>query len=500
MVREAMAKRKKTPATARLPFLDATGQALLAAVCDRPHDDDQRRVYADWLEEHGEADRAEAIRLEVRRRSLDEFDPEVWVINTVLQRFRDRHWKTWQSEFPQLPGVTWLLTGGLTDSVRVDSPHVLREHEDAIFAAAPITTVCTFFVTIQEGDPIPGCPEAFADCWHLDRLRKLDLNGMTRPETFGIDQLARLPGLSGLRELRLRESAHEDRMLEHLATCPAWPSLESLDLYRGMFGPPGLRALARAPLLASLRSLNLDRCGIGDTGLRELLRSPHLTRLRKLNLDDNGLTSRVMKTLVEYPWEHLERLNLSSNELTGAGVRTLVASPRLATLRSLDLGGNLKIGGDGTVALARSPNLGALCDLDLGWWGLTPRGLAALAQAMWFPQLRRLRLGGFGAGREGLEVLAAAPLSALRSLELFYSDLDADCLRPLLAAPWVRGLTHLELSNNPLGEKGADLLATADGLDGLVELNLQTTEIPAEAGDRLRARFGDRVVLKASWE
>src|SRR5262249_42200713 len=155
-------------------------------------------------------------------------------------------------------------------------------------------TVDAFVVTIQEGDPIPGCPEAFAGCRYLDRLRSLDLYGMTRPETFGIDQLARLPSLAGLRELRLRESAHEDPMLEHLATCPAWPPLESLDLYRGSFGPPGLRALARAPLLASLRSLNLDRCGVGDAGLRALLRSPHLTGLRKLELDENGLTSRVM--------------------------------------------------------------------------------------------------------------------------------------------------------------------------------------------------------------
>src|SRR2546430_151755 len=42
---------------------------LLAAVCAAPEDDDPRLVYADWLEEHGQAQaqcaRAEFIRLQI---------------------------------------------------------------------------------------------------------------------------------------------------------------------------------------------------------------------------------------------------------------------------------------------------------------------------------------------------------------------------------------------------------------------------------------------------
>jgi uncharacterized protein (TIGR02996 family) len=37
---------------------------LLAAVLDSPSDDAPRLVYADWLDEHGQADRAEFIRLQ----------------------------------------------------------------------------------------------------------------------------------------------------------------------------------------------------------------------------------------------------------------------------------------------------------------------------------------------------------------------------------------------------------------------------------------------------
>ncbi|HYT91149.1 MAG TPA: TIGR02996 domain-containing protein [Gemmataceae bacterium] len=40
-------------------------QALLRAVIDNPDDDGPRLVYADWLEEHGDAERAEFIRIQI---------------------------------------------------------------------------------------------------------------------------------------------------------------------------------------------------------------------------------------------------------------------------------------------------------------------------------------------------------------------------------------------------------------------------------------------------
>jgi uncharacterized protein (TIGR02996 family) len=49
------------PATAPAPTTDR--DALLAAILAAPADDAPRLVYADWLDEHGEGDRAEFIRL-----------------------------------------------------------------------------------------------------------------------------------------------------------------------------------------------------------------------------------------------------------------------------------------------------------------------------------------------------------------------------------------------------------------------------------------------------
>ena len=39
-------------------------EAFVRAIVDSPGDDTPRLVYADWLEEHGDSSRAEALRLE----------------------------------------------------------------------------------------------------------------------------------------------------------------------------------------------------------------------------------------------------------------------------------------------------------------------------------------------------------------------------------------------------------------------------------------------------
>src|SRR6201986_5154337 len=40
-------------------------EAFLRAICDNPDDDTPRLVFADWLQENGEEDRGEFIRLQI---------------------------------------------------------------------------------------------------------------------------------------------------------------------------------------------------------------------------------------------------------------------------------------------------------------------------------------------------------------------------------------------------------------------------------------------------
>jgi uncharacterized protein (TIGR02996 family) len=51
-----------------------TEQALLAAIWADPHDDTPRLVYADWLDEHGQPDRAEFVRVQCELARAGDWD------------------------------------------------------------------------------------------------------------------------------------------------------------------------------------------------------------------------------------------------------------------------------------------------------------------------------------------------------------------------------------------------------------------------------------------
>src|SRR4051812_22088202 len=107
------------------------GDALLAEMIAHPLDDAVRLVYADWLEESGDQpERAEAIRLGVQRRSLDDLDPLAWVIDSRARQLRTRHEKEWLAGLPELKDVHFSLgTEGFVDEVYIHGAPRLREHE-----------------------------------------------------------------------------------------------------------------------------------------------------------------------------------------------------------------------------------------------------------------------------------------------------------------------------------------------------------------------------------
>jgi uncharacterized protein (TIGR02996 family) len=54
----------------------ATDAAFLRDILANPADEARRLIYADWLEDHGDPDRAEFIRVECEREKVPDFYPE----------------------------------------------------------------------------------------------------------------------------------------------------------------------------------------------------------------------------------------------------------------------------------------------------------------------------------------------------------------------------------------------------------------------------------------
>src|SRR5579872_2345684 len=119
-------------------------EAFLQAICENPDDDTVRLVYADWLEENGEAERAAFIRKQCELARVPEHDP-LW----IQCWHHERQWITGYKlklEEPPLPagGLSWgpfsYRRGFLWRLQALHLPAFL-EHAAHLFSLAPIQAV-----------------------------------------------------------------------------------------------------------------------------------------------------------------------------------------------------------------------------------------------------------------------------------------------------------------------------------------------------------------------
>src|SRR5262245_31133795 len=83
----------------------AADAPFLQAIADHPDDDRPRLVFADWLDEHGDADRAEYIRAQCDRARLGEDDPRFAALNQREEELMRRHRRDWLGERVPADGI-----------------------------------------------------------------------------------------------------------------------------------------------------------------------------------------------------------------------------------------------------------------------------------------------------------------------------------------------------------------------------------------------------------
>src|SRR5436190_8044620 len=116
-------------------------QALLDAIAQAPDDDAVRLVFADWLDDHGEADRAAFIRLQCDALGRPPWCPErrwlFWRAELLLRQHPE-----WRAHLPQLDGVTWggFKRGFAAEAVVADFDALLR-HAAALGAVGTVSIV-----------------------------------------------------------------------------------------------------------------------------------------------------------------------------------------------------------------------------------------------------------------------------------------------------------------------------------------------------------------------
>jgi uncharacterized protein (TIGR02996 family) len=397
-------------------------------------DDTSRLIFADWLDEHGQPDRAEFIRLQCRLAKQ--------VVPDVEGRLRaedllDAHEHEWLEGLPQTGEIRpHSFQRGFLSWVDVDSMEAFRRHA----AALRQTTARNLRFTDEDGSLPADWPE-WAGAEGLTGLF-FELYKFDPAETA---LLAASPHVAGLRSLGITTSEFDSDSMAVLAASPRFAALTDLDLRSDLVCAEGVRALARSDVLLGLRSLVLDHISLNDHAFNRIEVEAVIALSRAENL--RGLTS----------------LCLGCHKLSEKACEALASSPYLQGLRSLALAARHFVGGHHDLRpLFGSPFLNGLEHLELRGMPLIAENVREMATWPAPPNLRSLTLDVQCCGTAGLEaVLGSAWASGLRRLRLS----EGPC----------RGADGFELERSPVLA-----LAKAGSLAGLCELDVWAIQVGDE--------------------
>lgn len=201
-------------------------EPFLHAICTNPEDDTVRLVYADWLDENGDPERAEFIRLQVAQADKPRAYDEAYFRAEALCK---KNSATWIGEIPKLSGIEWddTFRRGFIHGVRVTASKGLLKHHSQLFAATPIQVLTLYDAIAELVTKVLQIPE-------IDRLTELYL-GRCRlsPEHLSVvtrcQRLQRLRTL-GIRGRRMAGQGLTDEEARELTETPYLPNLAEIYL------------------------------------------------------------------------------------------------------------------------------------------------------------------------------------------------------------------------------------------------------------------------------
>jgi uncharacterized protein (TIGR02996 family) len=234
-------------------------EAFLQAILEEPDDDAPRLVFADWLDDQGEAERAEFIRLQCLLADLPAYDSRQADLERRAALLLGAHEERWTRGLRGRVAF-WAFARGFVEEVGAPTAQFV-EQAPALFQLAPLRTVHLWHHNAI--DLLAGC--------HLHRLRHLDLSGSPLTDE-DVLTLAGVAHLDGLRGLNLGSTGIGDAAVHMLAHARGLAGLNELYLSSNQIGNAGARALATTPQLQRLTALYLDANPIPDADSRALLR------------------------------------------------------------------------------------------------------------------------------------------------------------------------------------------------------------------------------------
>jgi hypothetical protein len=434
----------------------------------RAGDEQAAQVYADLVEQRGDAARAMLIRRQWQLARLPAWSRAATEARWEVDFLVTRHGDAWRAELPQFPGVTWLgFERGFVGSVRVAGASVLHEHAEALGAASPtLSRVVIRDLDEREAPLVREIPWLRTLCLEsddgvhpharqslLNSCRELEVVLCTLEDSAAFleasrtMQLERLTvqgehtgGITLARHIHANPKLHGLRVLE-LGT-------RFIDFNYGYYGRPTLREAGAELLTVALEHvevLDVTRQHVGTPGLQHVLAAA--PKLRELVAGVCDLTD--LEALHGYG-AAIDRLELRFNAIGIGGMTSLLTAPRLVACKQLVLD---------------------TCELDAG-------SIELLVSSPCWESLQVLDLSRNALGDAAMTALATAQSPvALHTLKLADIEVSSEALTALASAPWLGQLVEVDLAKLPVPRA---LLAELRGVRslGLAACKLET--IPVE--------------------
>ncbi len=457
--------------------------ALLAAIRANPEEDTPRLMFADWLDEQGDAasrTRAEFIRLQCEQARLADDGSDSHAIYEFL-RDRDyvtrpsadwtkiddgihrriavairaddllkHHGESWLPKMPKRYKVEWSgFHRGFGHRVTLGTLRKLKEAAPYLRGAVPA-------VTFADDNFTSRVVEQLADVGLLAQISGLEVRDDCAG---GLREFGHRPEAAGVRTVIVRFANAAD-VTSAVADSPHWTGLHTLDLSGTEVGPEAAETLFRAKNLRTLKRLHL--LGTGDW------------------------TAETVRAFADGEFSKLTSLRLPHCGLGDDAAEALAACPHLANLRTLDLGHN-NIGGRGVTALLTSPHLANVAFLGLDHntevrGALDGKRLAAVAPG----GLRMFHAHGCSFNTADIRKLARCPrLHTLWYLDLDDTGIGTPAVRELVQGLGKRCPSIMWLTHNRIDDRGAELLAKWKAATALRVLHLRYNAGMTDAGVRV---------------
>ena len=356
-----------------MPFTDE--QPFLDAIFARYQDDGPRFIYADFLDDAGEPERAELVRVQVALSRMTEDDSHHANLKNQEAELLETHLAQWSEHLSDLDLEQCEFRRGVLDSIVINAATFLDKGEELL------RRVCVRRLRLRDSAAV--MPK-LVNSQLLANVRELDLCG-DQIGNGGVNLLVRSQFLKNLDLLDLGFTGIDDTGVTTLARASTLPKLSCLSLSaNGQITSAGIMELAGSPFFGGLTSLDvfgneIDEVGLSAIASSKILTSLHTLRLSRNHLGNAGMAVLARSSLFERMLSQSSRLEIRKNEIGPSGIAALAECPLLSRCTSLDVSNN-EIGDTGLSALVKSPHLQNLKVLKVSHNHVTDAGIEKLRE------------------------------------------------------------------------------------------------------------------------